>query len=86
MWFKPHKTKLLKTDVALNHGSSAIFFQHSGDDYLSWQIQDTSKSTYVKCHVKVKDWGILLQHRLSAQRWVDGINMWPNAVLALNHP
>ena len=26
-----------------------------------------------------------LQHRWSAQRWADGINLWPNAVLAFNH-
>ena len=26
------------------------------------------------------------QHRLSAQRWADGINLRPNAVLAFNHP
>ena len=26
------------------------------------------------------------QHRWSAQRWADGINLWPNAVLAFNHP
>ena len=25
-------------------------------------------------------------HRLSAQRWADGINLCPNAVLAFNHP
>ena len=29
--------------------------------------------------------GVLLQHRWSAQRWADGINLWPNAVLAFNH-
>ena len=27
-----------------------------------------------------------LQHRLSAQRWADGIKLWPNAVLAFNNP
>ena len=26
------------------------------------------------------------QHRWSAQRWADGINLWRNAVLAFNHP
>ena len=26
------------------------------------------------------------QHRWSAQRWADGINLWPNAVLAFYHP
>ena len=26
-----------------------------------------------------------LHHRLSAQRWGDGMNMWPNTVLTLNH-
>ena len=26
------------------------------------------------------------QHRWSAQRWADGINLWPNAELAFNHP
>ena len=30
--------------------------------------------------------GVPLQHRLSAQRWADGVNLWPNAVLALTHP
>ena len=29
---------------------------------------------------------IPLQHRLSPQRWGDGINMWPNAALTYNHP
>ena len=27
-----------------------------------------------------------LQHRLSAQRWADGINMWPNAVGTFKRP
>ena len=26
------------------------------------------------------------QHRLFGQRWAEGINLWPNAVLAFNHP
>ena len=26
------------------------------------------------------------QHRLSAQRWADGTNMWPNAVGIFNRP
>ena len=26
-----------------------------------------------------------LPHRLSAQLWADGMNMWPNDVLTLNH-
>ena len=30
--------------------------------------------------------GASLQHRFSAQHWADGINLWLNAVLALNHP
>ena len=30
--------------------------------------------------------GVPLQHRLAAQRWTDSINLWPNAVLAFNHP
>ena len=30
--------------------------------------------------------GIRLQHRLSAQRLADGINMWPNAVGTFNRP
>ena len=30
--------------------------------------------------------GVSPQHRLSAQRWVDGINLWPNDMLAFNHP
>ena len=33
----------------------------------------------------VWEYGILLQHRLSAQRWADGITMWPNAVLTFNN-
>ena len=43
--------------------------------------------------VDARDWergggggGGNLQHRLSAQRWAAGINMWPGAVLTLNHP
>ena len=27
-----------------------------------------------------------LQQQLSYQRWADGTNMWPNAVLTFNHP
>ena len=27
-----------------------------------------------------------LQHRLSAQRWADGINVWPNAVGTFKRP
>ena len=30
--------------------------------------------------------GLLLQQRWSAQRCADGINFWPNAVLAFNYP
>ena len=30
--------------------------------------------------------GVPPQHRWSAQRWADGINLGPNAVLAFNHP
>ena len=30
--------------------------------------------------------GVPPQHRWSAQRWADGISLWPNAVLALNRP
>ena len=30
--------------------------------------------------------GVPPQHRLSAQSWADGINLWSNAVLAVNHP
>ena len=30
--------------------------------------------------------GVPLQHRLSAQRWADGINMWINSMLTFNHP
>ena len=26
------------------------------------------------------------QHRCSAQHWANGINLWPNAVLAISHP
>ena len=29
--------------------------------------------------------GVPTQHRWSAQRWANGINLWPNAVLAFNH-
>ena len=29
--------------------------------------------------------GVPPQHRWSAQRWADDINLWPNAVLAFNH-
>ena len=29
---------------------------------------------------------IHLQHLLSAQRWADGINMWPSAVGTFNRP
>ena len=35
--------------------------------------------------LKVRACRIRLQHQLSAQRWADGINMWPNAVLTFNH-
>ena len=35
----------------------------------------------------MRDWGeVNLQHRLSAIRWADDINLWPNAVLTFNHP
>ena len=30
--------------------------------------------------------GVPPQHRWSAQRWANAINLWPNAVLAFNHP
>ena len=35
--------------------------------------------------MKVRDWGIDLQHWFSAQCWADNINMWPNAVLSFNY-
>ena len=43
---------------------------------------------YFKRHrrcMKVREWEIPLQHRLSAQRLDDDINMWPNSVLTFNH-
>ena len=35
--------------------------------------------------LKWRHGGIHLQQRLSAQRWADGIKMWPKTVLAFNH-
>ena len=43
------------------------------------------KDTDVNWRGKVKDWGIPLQHRLSIQRWADGINMWPHAAPTFKH-
>ena len=34
---------------------------------------------------KVWDREIPLQYHLSAERWADSINMWPNAVLIFNY-
>ena len=46
------------------------------------------KDTDVIWCVKVRNWGggrIPLQHLMSAERWANSINMWPNAVLTFNH-
>ena len=41
--------------------------------------------TGVNWCLEVRAWGIRMQNRLYAQRWANGINMWPNAVLTFSH-
>ena len=50
------------------------------------RIQGTSKGTDVHWCEKARNWGIPLQHRLSAERGAYGMNIWPNAVITFNHP
>ena len=40
------------------------------------EMQDTSEGTDVNWCVKVSDQGIPMQHRLYAQHWADGSNMF----------
>ena len=81
------KTKLGLFQVLYCHVNTTICvyntLYHILQSLRRWD-QSHMRAVAANWCLKIRTRGKHLQHRLSAQRWADGINKWPNDVGAFN--